>query len=185
MVFRNPSDTKALPEFSCGNLPLSNVDSYRYLGLELNVNMNWEKTIRVLANSADRALGSVIAKSKSFGWFDNKIYSHLYNTLVRPILEYCSELWGHKSYNCINSVFMKTARFCTNTGKYTPNAAIIGDTGWEEPITRQNINMVRWLWKLNRMDKTRITHQVFQSSKDKNGRPTKWLKRITCILTDL
>jgi hypothetical protein len=57
VVFRNKTAPEHTTVFKCGNLKLEYAASYKYLGLELQYDLNWDKTVKILASSGSRALG--------------------------------------------------------------------------------------------------------------------------------
>jgi hypothetical protein len=62
VVFRHNSSKISMEKMHCGNMELEYTDSYKYLGLNIKYNLDWKHTIDYLAASANRALGSLIAK---------------------------------------------------------------------------------------------------------------------------
>ena len=110
------------------------------------------QALKILAKSASRALGVVISKSRAMGGFNYNVYTSLYNSTVKPILEYGSEIWGHKSYSCLNAVYHRACRAFLGVGRYTPNLGIEGDMGWEPPVVRQKANLIRLWCRFSKMD---------------------------------
>ena len=82
------------------------VHQYKYLGLIIDEFIDYNVTVKHISKHASRALGSIIAKSKSLGGLPFKCFSKLYDSLVLPILTYGAAIWGHRSYSCINAVFI-------------------------------------------------------------------------------
>jgi hypothetical protein len=182
MIFQNNNSPLGNINFTFGNTQLEIVKSYKYLGLELNEHHNWNKTVEKLAQSAGRALGVVLAKSKAFGGFDYDTYKKVYDTTVRPILEYSSELWGHKEYSTINAVFYRACRAYLKVCKYAPNASVLGDIGWEPPSVRLGVNMSRYWSRLCHLDKNRLTSKVFFANlKLAQKRRLNWCKRTLML----
>ena len=83
-----------------------------------------------VAKSASRALGLVIHKSKLNGGFPYECFTKLYDTLVWPIVEYGSCIWGTRKRTCIEAVQNRACQYYMAVGKYTPNLAVQGDMGW-------------------------------------------------------
>jgi hypothetical protein len=160
MVFRRPSQTPGSHSYTCGDIMVETVSSYKYLGLLLNETLDWDKTVKVLAKSASRALGVVIAKSKASGGFDYYTYTHLYDAAVRPILEYGAEIWGHKEYSSLNAVFNHACRSFMGVGRYCPVGASSGDMGWIPPSVRQHVCVARSWSRLSKMPTTRLTRRI-------------------------
>ena len=56
-----------------------------------------------VAKSVSRALGLVIYKSKLNGGFPCECFSKLYDSLVWPVIDYGSCIWGTNRRNCIEA----------------------------------------------------------------------------------
>lgn len=92
--FRRIRKARSNYQFKLGKSEvLSYVSCYKYLGIIMNEHLNNKETIRVLANSAGRALGSVIAKFKSLNDLGLKSYTKMYHSGVASILDYCAGVW--------------------------------------------------------------------------------------------
>ena len=76
------------------------------------------------AQSANRALGLLIAKMKTFVGLQYDAFTKLYESMVFPLISYGAAIWATQSYNCINAVQNRAARYFHNVGRYTPNAAV-------------------------------------------------------------
>ena len=113
------------------------MDRYTYLGILLQDHLDFNITANVVAQSASRALGLLIAKCKTAGGFTYDVYTKLYDSLVWPVIEYGSAIWGTKSFSCINAVHNRAMRFFLWVGRYTPNADVAGEMGWVSTNSRQ------------------------------------------------
>ena len=96
--FRPNSIPKTGHGFTCGEHRLVISDRYTYLGLTLNEYLDFNVTARAVAQSAGRALGLLIAKSKCMGGMPYDVYDKLYDTLVWPVISYGASIWGTKRY---------------------------------------------------------------------------------------
>ena len=74
--------------------------------------------------------GLLIAKSIALVDFQYTPFTKLFESVVCPIISYGAAIWPTQSYNCINVVQNRAARYFMNEDRYTPNAAVIGDIGW-------------------------------------------------------
>lgn len=186
VVFRNRPVQEPSIQFTCGGANIEYANAYKYLGLELNCHLDWEKTVKALVASASRAWGAIVAKSRAFGGFNYGTIIKLYDAVVRPILEYSSEIWGHKTYKIVESFYNRVCRTLMCVGRYTPNEAVVADTGIKAPIVRQQVNQVRLWLRLCKMDDIRGTKQIFLATKDlaAKGR-NNWCKRLNILLNTL
>ena len=80
--------------FRINNCKLEIVDSFSYLGLIISKKCNFQTAINELLKKATRAYYAI---KKDFNFINNthpKIIIKLYESMVQPILLYCSEIWG-------------------------------------------------------------------------------------------
>jgi hypothetical protein len=161
MHFRPVSVPMTDFNFKCCNSPIAIVDSYKYLGLNLNENLDLEKIAKSVAKSAQRALGLLIAKHKALGGMPHDVFSKLYDALVSPVIEYAASIWGHREFSSITTIQNRACRFFMGVTKFTPNMAVQGDMGWKQVFHRQKICVTRLWLRLINMDRNRISSKVF------------------------
>ncbi len=130
--------------FTYGSNTIEDVDQYKYLDFILTDTLDYKVTAFMEApKAASRALCLPIAKSKAYGGLPYEVYSHLYNSLVHPIIDYVAVIWGTNQYSCISAVQHLVCQYFMGVGLYTPNAAVQGDMGWDMPAHRQWIAVSR------------------------------------------
>ena len=64
------------------------VDRYVYLGLLLTEHLDFEKTVKYVAQSASRALGLLISKRKLVGGLPYNVYTQLFEFLICFPMDY-------------------------------------------------------------------------------------------------
>lgn len=70
-------------------------------------------------------------------------------------------------------------------GRYTPNAAVQGDTGWKPTIVRQWTTVLNQRTRLKTMDINRINSRIFEwAERNANDRCKNWNFRINKILEE-
>ena len=84
-----------------------------------------------MANSASKALGLLITKFKSAGGMPFSTFTKLFNSTILSIINYGASIWGCRRFTCIKAVQNRALRSFLCVGRYTPNAAVNGDTGWD------------------------------------------------------
>ena len=97
--------------FQCGDGDISIMNSYKYLGLQLTDRLDLTHTAKVVAKSANRALGLLIFKVKAMGGVSYNCYIKLFDCLVWPVISYWAAIWGTRSHPCIDAVFNRACRF--------------------------------------------------------------------------
>jgi len=70
---------------------------YKYLGLMFSSNGTFNHAPMTLANQANKALFLLIKQTIKLGHPNPNLLCKLYDTLLRQIHEYGSEIWGHYS----------------------------------------------------------------------------------------
>ena len=147
-------------EFKINDDVLSKVDTYKYLGFTFDKNMLFYKGLENLANSAGRALGGIISKFKGLRDIGYVTFTKLHHSMVTPIVDYNSGIWGRKEYKECNKIQERAYRYFLGLGPKTPIAAMQGEMGWQLPHYRHIISMVQLWNRLNKMDDTRVAKRV-------------------------
>ena len=141
---------------------LTVVDSYKYLGVYLDEYLTFSKTSEVLSTAGGRALGSMINKFRTLSDMGHSTYSKLYESLVTPIIDYGSAIWGYKSYNNLDRVQNRATRYFTGVHKFAPMLGHVGDMGWVGNRNRWKINILRLWNRLTMLDNSRLTKKIFK-----------------------
>ena len=111
MHFRPPSIGRTKYNFHCGDAALNIVEKYNHLGILLNEFLDHNITVKVVAQSASRALGLLIAKSKCLRGLPFHVFSKFYDSMVWPVIAYGAAVWGDRSFSYINAVQHRAMRF--------------------------------------------------------------------------
>ena len=90
--------------FTINQEPLSHASSYKYLGILLSTNGSLKPAVLTLANQAKKAIFGLMRKSKSMLHPNPSILLHLFDSLVRPTMEYASELWFHSEKDGLDKI---------------------------------------------------------------------------------
>ena len=67
------------------------MDSYKDLGVIMSKDLSWSNHVNASVNKANKVLGLL---KRTVGSKNREIFSILYRSLVRPILEYASPVWS-------------------------------------------------------------------------------------------
>ena len=91
MIFHSDKKKVLYPKLFINNSEIERVDSFNFLGLQLNHNLNWTKHINYISLKMSKIIG-IIYKLKSV--FPTAILRSIYNTLLLPLMSYCILSWG-------------------------------------------------------------------------------------------
>jgi hypothetical protein len=183
--FRSQSIPRTNVQFTYQGYDIEVVTHTRYLGLTFNEHMDYSIMANVLAESSSRALGALISKVYKAKGFQFKTYEHIFKCTVQPVMEYAAEIWGYKHYGRLETVMHRAIKTFMGVGKTCPTPVILGDTGWLPSQVTRKVKMVAWWNKLQQMDTTRLTRNIFEHdlALAQNGKNT-WAKDIKGILCE-
>ena len=161
MHFRQARVKRSDFQFYLGEHKLHYVENYKYLGLNLDEHLHFEYGTSVLAGSAGRALGGIIAKTKQLGDLGFAAYSKLFHTCVCPVMDYMAGIWGSNTNMKGQMVQNRAIRYFLGVHKFAPVLAIQGDMGWEPCDIRWKGSMIALWNRLVRMPENRIAKKIF------------------------
>ncbi len=148
--------------FKYGDYDIKLVPLYKYLGLVLNEHLDYQLMTKVVAKSANRAWGFLIAKSKVTGRMPYDVFTQHYNALVQPVIDFGAGIWGTGNYSCIKSVQNKACCFFLGVLKYIPNTAIEGEMAWTFPLQWIVLCMTHLWCRMMNMSRDRLNSRVFK-----------------------
>ena len=95
MVFQSSKSRDAYNwlDLKINNKAIKRVDTFNFLGLTLNKQLNWNDHINSVANKIPSTVG-VLNKLKKF--LPTDILKQIYSSLILPRLYYCNLIWGYK-----------------------------------------------------------------------------------------
>ena len=162
--FRNKNTLQTDYVFNCGENTIVCVSEYKYLGFWFNEHLDMEKSVTEVTKAAGRALGAVYMKYLYAGGMSYEVYTKLIESVVEPVLFYCSGIWGTRKFPKVQRVLNKACRYFLGVSKNAPNTASRGDMGWVSAEVKQKIECVRLWCRLKTMPEDRIAHKVHQWS---------------------
>ena len=81
-----------VPVLTLNNEVLEKVSSFKYLGINITDDLSWSTHISVIARKARKVLGLLYRQFSA--WSPPEVLLQLYKSLVRPHLEYASQVWN-------------------------------------------------------------------------------------------
>ena len=146
VVFRKGGQLGRLDVWSYMGQNIEVVTSFKYLGCFLSPGGSFAKCIQELTNSARRALFSV---KKYFAKNEEILTSmklQIFDSMVSPILFYCSEVWGSRRADPIEKFHLYFLKNVLNVKVSTPNCFVYGELGvFPLHIERQARVVAYWL----------------------------------------
>ena len=100
---------------------LQNEDSTKYIGVELQSSLSWNRHIDQTVKNANSMLGFV---RRNLRISTERTKTSAYRSMVRPLLEYCSTVWSPYNQEDIKKIEMvqrRAASYVTNRYHNTSN----------------------------------------------------------------
>ena len=183
IVFRNGGPLRGVEKWFYNGDPIEVVSFYKYLGMYFTPKLVWSKTKDMLSKQAIKAISNIYRYQRNFGRFDSKDMFKLFDTIVKPILCYGSEIWGFTYSEVIEKTHI---RFCKRYCSLSTNVAdffALGECGRLPLCTTYLSNCVKYWLKLIRMQEYRYPRQCYFMLKrlDEVGRKT-WASCVRELL---
>ena len=158
--------------------------SYKYLGVTINEFLDYNFTAAIQADSAGRALGSIIAKSIKCGGLPYNVFSMLFDSCCSSISDYGSEIWGFEPREEINKIHLRAARTFLGVPKNTTSSGILAEINWLLPENRTWIRMIRQYYRIKGMSSDRLPRKVLEWDihLSENSDFRTWYSEVKCIL---
>ena len=184
-VIFNKSFTKNIKNlrFSIDGQPIEMKKSYCYLGIEISNTGSFSKALDTLYKKSLRALYSVYASLNIYSDGNSmSLFLKLFDSLVKPVLLYGSEIWGYVALNSMNNQLDKMVNKFYRTLLGVPNNCSTIGTHVELgrfPISIDiKYNMVKYWCRLATLPKSRLVSNCYWSLYSiKNGKD-KWIISI-------
>ena len=111
MLFRKHKNTQ-LPKLNLqiNNNNIHSTSEFNFLGLHINMKLNWDTHVNVIGNKISRVIG-IIKKLQYI--FPTEILLSIYNALILPHINYCLLSWG--SGSAVKFIF-----FLSRKGQFVP-----------------------------------------------------------------
>ena len=85
----------------------------------------------------------------------------LWESMIRPVLEYATEVWGGGDWKEAEQIQNKVGRILLGLSKYTSGEVARGELGWLSLKARRSFKQLLFWGKLVTMDNSRLVKQVY------------------------
>ena len=167
-----------------GGKTIQQVDSYKYLGIVVKPNLRWDKFKHRLLEKAKKALVISWAMGIRSGHLTVTAALNIWNTLVRPHLEYGWKIWDPEKWEDAEKLQRKMGRRILGVRQNVNNEVVYGELGWWTLKTRRDMLRLRYWKKLLNMEETRLTKIVYIWEKTLNL-PQSWCAHTRKLLVEL
>ena len=135
-----------------GETLIKQVTVYKYLGVELDLQLTFKEFKRRIKEKARRSVSRVWAMG-------------MYEALVRSVLEYGCVIWGDEDWEEGERVQREMGRRILRCNGKTTNEAVLGELGWWKLRTRREYcKLIYWI-RILLMNENRLVKNVYHTSK--------------------
>ena len=169
-----------------GENEIEQVTSYKYLGniarFTKMANQDiFSQNYHYLCDQARKAIFSMSKKLSRLGRLPPSIMFYLFDSMIKPILTYGSDVWGinKAGREAVDKVFLHFVRCTLGVKATTSNYIVYGESGTVPPSVYCTISALSFANRLHCMNPNRIVKQVYDelSNLDNLGYST-WVTKI-------
>ena len=116
------------------------VNSYKYLGLEFEIDLKWNLAKQRLLAKAQGRL-ALLRKAKSEG-LSLKAAENVWWAMVVPVLNFGAEIWGATSFDEAEQLQLQAGKTLLGISRKTTNEAVRGELGWWTMRSQRDLRML-------------------------------------------
>ena len=183
IVFRNGGPLRANEKWFLGKERIKTSSCYKYMGLYFTPTLSWSSAQEKLASQGKKAILSIYNFQRSFGYFAHKDLFKLFDSIVKPILCYGAQIWGHTYSNVLESVQFEFCKRYLKVNSTTNNMVVLGECGRYPLFIDYYFYCIRYWCKLLVMSNSRYPRNCYLMLKslDDVGRRN-WVTHIKNML---
>ena len=136
-----------LPHISIQNEEIEHVTSYKYLGVHLDQNLNFEEHVDKICSKVRQRLG-VLRRVR--GFVNQETALMLYNALVMPLIDYCDVTYSLCTKKCIKKVdklMLKGGKIVLGVPFDTPGITVLEKLKWMSFQERSTFHKCMQMYK--------------------------------------
>ena len=169
MIFENGRKTTTI--FRYGDVPLENVDNFKYLGVTFYKNGNWNRTQKYIAEHGSYALHNFY-KILSNVRLNIPEKFKLFDSLVGSVLSYCSEIWGYHIGPDIEKIHTKFCRYILGVKRSTNLSALYSELGRKPLIIFRQLRVIKYWLKIRKSNDPLLKAMFITLTSDLNNGDT-------------
>ena len=174
--------TKKSEKWHLSNAEIKVESCYNYLGVILSSTLKWTKNVEALSGKALRAVAGIKRLYFRFKALPVDMVFKIFDTKIKPILLYGSEIWGFQEYDAIEKVHVKICKMMLGVGRDVKNGVALGECGRYPILIDTQTRLMKYWCRLN-MPSNRYPKQCHNMlhAHDSAGRKN-WASEIRLLL---
>ena len=176
--------------FSLGGAQIKTVEEYKYLGMEMQAGRMWKKFKKSRLMKARMARVKAWSMALRAGIVSVKSGVRIWESLVRPVIEFGSEVWGTEGdddWREAEAEQRRMARIILGCSEKTANEVVLGELGWQTIKGRRWAIRLTYWGKLVCMADSRLAKRIYNESRRRyeNDGTTNWCSYTHRMMTEL
>ena len=135
---------------------------YKYLGCYVNEHLDYSFTSSKQADSAGRALSSIITKMIKCKGFPFSVYTKLYESCVCSVSQYGSEVFGYDRFDSGSKLQLRALRAYLGLPRNVTSCGLQSEFNWLLPHLQTRIHMVQFLGRILSTSSTRLIFRIYK-----------------------
>jgi hypothetical protein len=183
MVFRNGGILGRYEKWTYDKDPLEVVNQYCYLGFTFSTRLSPTIGISKLVAKAKSASFMICRAFQNYSTMTKDIFFKLFDSKVKSILLYSSEIWGLHRLDSIETVHLQACKRFLGVPIRTPNKMVYGDLHRFPLYVYSSLRAFKYWIRLLEMNDSRLPRQSYNIllALDRNGLEC-WVTQIRLFL---
>ena len=182
MIFRRGGYIGRTERWNYGREKIETVNSYKYLGYIFTTKLSTETALAEVAGKAKSKVISIFRALYKVGKIDINVFFHLFDSQVKPMLLYASEIWGNSKETITEKVQMFAARKLLGVTMKTPKTLIYGELNRYPLSIDSKLRTIKYWLKLQEMDNSRLPKQAYLREARELNNERSWGRQVKDLL---
>ena len=174
MVFRKGGYLGSREKWHYGTDELEVVNTYKYLGFTLTTKLSTDIPLREYAGRAKGKVLNIFRTLYKLGQIDIKVFFRLFDSQVKPMLLYASEIWGSTSYETIEKVHTFACKKLLGVSARTPNIAVYGELGRYPLFIDSATRSLKYWFRIQLLQDNRLPKLAYTKEKQELEKTLGW-----------
>ena len=172
-------------EWMLGGGKVEQVDSYKYLGMEIQGNRGWNKFRKRLIVKSKKQMRIASSMGIRKERLTVRAASSVWKTLVRPIVEYGAEICGEAEWEEAEKLQREMAKRILGLKESTNNEVVLGELGWWKLKARRDMLRLRYWGRLINMKQGKLPRKVYEWELRRQKGKRSWTMYTKRLLVEL
>ena len=160
MVFRSGGTLRRNLSFVYNDHQIEIVRNFTYLGVVFTSGGSFTDTFEMLAGQARKAIVRLNKYLYKFTQITPKHYLDLFDKLIKPILQYGSEVWGFSNAPILERVQLQVCKNILGVKRSTQNDFVYGELGRVDLKTLRFVAVIKFWFKILTCENTKYITSV-------------------------